>query len=158
MRHNLNKKLAHGGPSDPLREYLRKRELRASHVRRYIQEAILARDGHFDAENLVDDLRARHVKASRATVYRTLPILREAGIIRSTVHSGERSCYEVAAHRAHHDHLVCTDCGRVVEFQCRTFETLQGRVAHRHGFTLTGHSHELFGICADCRRKRGKGT
>lgn len=136
---------------EQFREFLRRRSLRVTETRDGIIRMILSQKGHYDAEELVAKLGALGVQASRATVYRTLLLLREAGIIQSTVHSDDRQRYETAAGTAHHDHLVCTSCGRVVEFQFEAFEILQREVAARHGFRLVGHSHELFGVCAECQ-------
>ncbi len=140
---------------EQFREFLRRRSLRVTETRDVITRLILSQKGHYDAEELVARLAAQGVQASRATVYRTL--LREAGIIQSTVHSDEKQRYETAAGTTHHDHLVCTSCGRVVEFQFEAFEILQREVAARHGFRLTGHAHELFGICGECQASAGQG-
>jgi Fur family ferric uptake transcriptional regulator len=135
------------------RDFLHQHSLRATDVREGIVRAILARDGHFDVDELVRDMHAQGIEASRATIYRALPLLKKAGILQSTVKTGDRGRYETAAGQ-HHDHLVCTDCGKVVAFQFEAFEILQREVASKHGFELTSHSHELFGICEDCRSKQ----
>lgn len=135
------------------RSFLHQRSLRATDVRKAIVTAILAHKGHFDIETLVRDLRAKGIDASRATVYRSLPLLREAGIIHSTVQPGDRRTYESAVGHDHHDHLICTRCDKVVEFQFEAFEVLQREVAAKYGFTLTDHAHALYGLCPDCRRK-----
>jgi Fur family ferric uptake transcriptional regulator len=98
-------------------------------------------------------LRDAKVKdAHLATVYRTLPLLVESGLIQPTLLSaGERHFYEAAFERPHHDHLICTSCGKVVEFEFEAFEVLQRDVAERYGFRLSAHFHELLGQCADCR-------
>lgn len=131
------------------REYHRKRSIRMSAAKERIVEAVLAREGHFDLEDLVGDLRSRRV--SRATLYRVLPLLREAGILQPTVISGGKRQFEPAFGREHHDHLICAACGRVVEFQFEAIEILQREVASKHGFELTAHVHELIGRCAACR-------
>lgn len=133
--------------------FLHQHSLRATDVRKAIVKAILAHEGHFDIETLVRDLRAKGIDASRASVYRSLPLLREAGIIHSTVQAGERRTYESAVGHDHHDHLICTRCEKMVEFHFEAFEVLQREVAAKYGFTLTDHSHELYGLCSVCRRK-----
>jgi Fur family ferric uptake transcriptional regulator len=136
---------------EQFREFLHKRSLRATNVREGIVRAILARNAHFDIEEIFHDIRARGVNASRATVYRALPLLKEAGIIQSTVKTDDRCRYETAAGREHHDHLICTSCGKIVAFQFEAFEMLQREVAAKHGFKLTDHSHQLFGVCTECQ-------
>ena len=133
------------------REFLHSRSLRATGLREDIVRVALERGGHFDVDELVLELRSRGVEASRATVYRALPLLLEAGILQPTVGAKDRKRYELAEGREHHDHLVCTACGRVVEVHVPEFEELQRGIAEQHGFVLTGHSHELFGLCGPCR-------
>ena len=129
------------------------RGLRLTAARRAIVEVVLARAGHFAIEDLVADLRSRGLPASKATVYRSLPLLTEAGILSSAVLTRDEHTYERAVGREHHDHLVCRRCGKVVEFECEAIEVLQREVAARYGFTLEGHVHQLIGRCADCRER-----
>ena len=135
------------------RETLHRSGQRYSHVREAIARAALVYDGHFEVNDLVDELRRAGVKdAHLATVYRTLPLLVEAGIIQQTLlSSGDRHFYESAFERPHHDHLICVSCGKVVEFEFEAFEVLQRDIAKRYGFELTAHVHELLGRCLDCR-------
>jgi Fur family transcriptional regulator, ferric uptake regulator len=136
------------------RDTLRRRGLRYSSVREAIARVALAYDGHFEVSDLVSELRRVGVKdAHLATVYRTLPLLIEAGIIQQTLLSaGERHFYEPAFERPHHDHLICVSCSKVVEFEFEAFEVLQRDIAKRYGFELTAHVHELLGRCSKCRR------
>jgi Fur family ferric uptake transcriptional regulator len=137
-----------------LRAELRERGLRASTVRDAIARAALRYDGHFEANDLLRELRAAGVRdAHLATIYRTLPLLVEVGLLQPTLLStGDRQFYEVAFETPHHDHLICTGCGVIVEFTFEAFEVLQRDLAARHDFELTGHVHELFGLCGSCRR------
>ncbi len=121
--------------------------------RQALVEAALSRRRHFTLEELVDDAVSRATAASRATVYRALPILVEAGIVQPVLVTDEPRRFELAVGRRHHDHLRCRRCGRVVEFRSQEIEDLQSRIAARHGFRLTSHLHELVGDCAPCRRR-----
>jgi len=88
-----------------------------------------------------------------ATVYRALPLLVDAGLIQpALVSKSDGQRYEVAFEREHHDHLVCSGCGRVVEYQSETLEALQREIARRYGFELENHVNELRGRCKECRR------
>jgi Fur family transcriptional regulator, ferric uptake regulator len=136
--------------------YLQGRELRMTGEREAIARAALARHGHFNVDELTHDVQELGVDASRATVYRTLPLLLEAGIIQPTVLTGDRRSYEAAFGKEHHDHLICSRCARVVEFHFEAFEMLQRDVAAKYGFELTSHYHELIGVCADCRARTPK--
>jgi Fur family ferric uptake transcriptional regulator len=141
------------------RTFLREKSLRATTVREAIVKAVVVRKGHFHIDELVRDLRVRGVNASRATVYRVLPLLVEAGLIQPTILSGNGHYYETAVGHEHHDHLVCSECDKVVEFRFEAFEILQREVAAKHGFELTSHFHELIGICPECRgRRRAPGS
>lgn len=135
------------------KQTLHDRGLRLSTVREAIARVALTYDGHFEVNDLVRTLRAADVQdAHLATVYRTLPLLVESGLIQPTLlSSSERHFYESAFERKHHDHLICTSCGRVVEFEFEAFEVLQRDIAERYGFELTAHFHELLGRCASCR-------
>ncbi len=140
------------------RAALREKDLRYSKVRESIARAALAFDSHFDINDLVEELRRRKVKdAHMATVYRTLPLLIETGLIQATLLSSpERHFYEPAFERPHHDHLICINCGKVVEFEFEAFEVLQRDLAERYGFELTNHYHELLGRCPECRKASAK--
>jgi Fur family ferric uptake transcriptional regulator len=135
---------------------LAEQSLKMTDVRRAIVRAALTYRGHFEVQDLVRELRAHGVnEASMATVYRVLPLLLETGLVQPTLLSGERHRYEVAFEREHHDHLVCTSCGKVIEFRFEPIEQLQAELASRYNFELTSHFHELLGHCGDCRSKAG---
>ena len=136
------------------RAVLRDRSLKMSKVRESIARTALAYEGHFSVDDLLNVLHERGVRdAHMATVYRAVPLLIDAGLIQPALVSktdGQR--YEAAFEREHHDHLVCTNCGRVVEYQSETLEALQREIAKRYDFELDDHVHELRGRCKDCRR------
>lgn len=134
------------------RRALKRKRLRFSSVREAIARAALAYDGHFEVNDLMRVLTSANVKdAHLATVYRTLPLLVEAGLIQhALLSSGERRFYERSFERPHHDHLICVDCGKVVEFEFEAFEVLQRDIATRHKFELLDHVHELLGRCDTC--------
>ena len=117
-------------------------------------KVVLAQEGHFEVPEVVAALREQGVDASRATVYRALPLLIEAGLIHPTVLSGERHVYEATFGHRHHDHLICSQCHKVIEFHFEAFEMLQRELASKYGFELTDHFHELIGVCSSCRGKR----
>ena len=132
-----------------LRDLVRERGLKVSEVREKIARAALAMEGHFSIEDLMEALS----EANTATVYRVIPLLVDAGLLQQAptpADQGHR--YERAFEREHHDHLVCMSCQKIVEFHFEAFEALQRDVAERFGFTLTGHMHELFGTCGNCRK------
>ncbi len=137
--------------------FLASRALRLTSARAAIVEAVLARAGHFPIEELIADLKKRGIRGSKATVYRALPLLTASGILQPAVITGDIKRYEASFGKEHHDHLVCTSCGKVVEFEFEAFEILQREVAARHGFTLEGHLHQLVGRCTDCQARGAAG-
>jgi Fur family ferric uptake transcriptional regulator len=123
--------------------------------REALLEAALARRPHFTLEELGQDVLRTRSPASRATVYRSLPILVEAGILQPALVTGDARRYELALGRKHHDHLRCRRCGKIVEFRSDAIERLQVEIAARHGFRLVSHVHELVGECVSaCRASR----
>jgi Fur family ferric uptake transcriptional regulator len=132
---------------DHLRQMVRARGLKASSVRDTIARAALTQPGHFRVEDLLRALPDTHA----ATVYRVMPVLLEAGLVQVAPGlGGDGQRYERAFERDHHDHLVCTSCHEVVEFEFEAIELLQRDIAERFGFSLTGHVHQLFGLCEGC--------
>ena len=134
-------------------EYLRKNQLKLTPQRVRIFEKAFETHEHFSAEKLYKWLRQEDgPKVSRATVYRTLDMLERGGFIESLdVGRGELVYEHVLGHK-HHDHLVCTECGRIEEFQDERIERLQEENARKKGFVLKDHVLRLMGLCADCQQ------
>ena len=129
--------------------------LNASKTRDAVVESFLGTKEHVTLQTLHEVARARQAGVGFATVYRTMKLLEEAGLAHAR-HFGDakETLYEVAAGRSHHDHLICERCGRIVEFVDADVETLQDDIARRHGFTLSRHRHELYGVCPACSGRR----
>jgi len=106
---------------------------------------------HFRAEDLAEVIRRQGQAVSLVTIYRNLPVFEQAGVIRKTCRSGNVTWYERTWQKRHHDHLTCTECGKVVEFEYPAIDVLQDAVAKEHGFLLSGHHLELMGVCQSCR-------
>ena len=87
-----------------------------------------------------------------ATVYRTLNLLEEAEMVTSISFGSAGKKYELA-NKPHHDHMICQNCGKIIEFENQTIERQQSLIAKEHGFKLTGHLMQLYGICSDCNHK-----
>lgn len=123
--------------------------------RELLLRSVCSMTRHFTHEELMASLRRRGARVSQATVYRALPLLEEAGIIRRasvyTLGGSGAPVFEHVHGREHHDHLVCSACGRVVEFHYPGIEALQELVAREHGFRLQRHHLELVGLCAACQ-------
>ena len=134
------------------REFVGGRGLNASKARDAVVAIFLDTKEHIDLQTLYALARKRHPGVGFATVYRTMKLLEEAGIAHARhFNDAKETLYEVAAGRSHHDHLICERCGQIVEFVSPEVEKAQDLIAARHGFTLSRHRHELYGVCPDCR-------
>ncbi len=107
---------------------------------------------HLAAEDVYQILLADAQPIGLATVYRVLTQFEEAGILIRHHFEGERAVYELND-AAHHDHMVCFECGGVTEFVDKRIEAQQEKAAKRHGFILHDHALTLYGKCASCARK-----
>jgi len=132
--------------------HLKKKGLRLTSERQKLAEMVLLMKGHFNPEDLISKVKERKIAVSRATIYRILPVLIEADLIKQSLLSSEgQTRFEVIWNKDHHDHLICTSCNRVVEFQHNTIEILQREIANKYGFILENHVMELMGRCEACR-------
>lgn len=146
------------GPLDRFQKYLREQNLRMTPERRTVLDVILSREGHFDAEELLQFLRRRQKPVSRATLYRTLDHLRGAGLVKMHRFGRGHALFEHVYGRKHHDHLVCDRCGRVIEFVNEEIERLQELVCDQHDFRSTNHVMQIFGVCSECRKEEMSGA
>ena len=114
-------------------------------------EEIINNEGHRECEEIYLALKRRGKNISRATVYRTMDILVNNNIARKLALGDGRSRYESKLNIPHHDHLICTSCGKIVEFMDQRIEDLQESIAQQYDFILNRHIHQLFGICKKCQ-------
>jgi Fur family ferric uptake transcriptional regulator len=126
------------------------RGLKHSRQRQLVAEVFFAMGGHVSIEEVVLHVRRADPRVSVATVYRTMKLLTECGLAATRQFSGGQTRYEPAVGRPHHDHLICTGCGAIVEFANDRIEALQAQVAASHGFEVESHRLELYGRCGDC--------
>lgn len=134
--------------------HFRQRGCRWTAQRQLIVRTAFATHDHFTAEQLLERSRALDPHVSRATVYRTLAVLEAAGFVEGLdTGEGSRRFEHVLGHE-HHDHMVCTNCGAIVEFRDDALEARQEAAARRHGFQIERHSLRLYGRCRRCRRSR----
>jgi Fe2+ or Zn2+ uptake regulation protein len=134
-----------------LKETLQKEGLRYTQQRQEIWNELCSSDEHRDAEEIFFTLRKRGLGISRATVYRTIDVLVKNKLIDKLDIGDGRARFEHNEKYLHHDHLVCTRCGKIVEFYNDEIEELQNEIAKQYRFTLLDNRHQLFGICKDCQ-------
>jgi Fur family ferric uptake transcriptional regulator len=137
-------------PARALSTYIEEKGLKHSRQRDRIAETFFAMGGHVSVEELVARVRRLDPRVSVATVYRTMKLLADCGLAIPRQFGGGQTRYEAAAGREHHDHMICTRCGEIVEFANARIESLQELVARRHGFEVESHKLELYGRCARC--------
>ncbi len=136
------------------RLFLQGRGLRVTPERIQILYAVLETEEHLQADELAFRLKRAGSRVSRATVYRTLVHLVEAGLVRKVDFGEGHAHYENAVKGdGHHDHLICETCGKVIEFLDPQVEKIQEEIAARYQFLLTGHQFQLSGTCEDCRKQ-----
>lgn len=132
------------------REYLQRKGLKSTRQREIILDEFLKAGSHLSTEDLYLRLRKKHPTIGYATVYRTLKLFAECGIASECHFSNRETRYEASTGHEHHDHLICTECGAIIEFEDPRIEELQEKVAKEHGFRISNHRLELFGLCAEC--------
>jgi Fur family transcriptional regulator, ferric uptake regulator len=135
-------------------EHLKRKGLRMTDQRRTMVRAALDQRGHFTAEDLHNRLVGEGEPVSLATVYRALSLLEEAAIVEGHDFADGQRRYEGMLRREHHDHMVCRDCGAVIEFRNPQIEELQEDVVREHGFRIQGHVHNLYVTCEALRLTR----
>jgi Fur family transcriptional regulator, ferric uptake regulator len=138
-----------------LKKALAKRGLRNTRQREVLTEIFFGSDRHFSLEELLSLARERDDNIGYATVYRTLKLLTELGLAQERHFSDGQTRYE-ASDGLHHDHLICTGCGAIVEFEDDRIEHLQEEVAAKYGYVLVTHRMELYGLCPSCREKESQ--
>lgn len=138
---------------DALHQYLHHKRLKITRQRDKIAQVFLDSSRHLSAEELYQLVRETHPAMGLSTVYRTLTLLAKAGLASRREFGDGITRYEPLARGEHHDHLICVNCGAIVEFENKKIEELQREVAEQHKFTVRRHKLELYGTCEKCRRR-----
>ena len=141
-------------PKSRFLQFMAKKGLNTTSQRKVIAEIFFGLPGHHSLEEFYREISLIDPGIGQTTVYRTLKLLCEAGLANEIQFNDNITRYEIANPDAHHDHLVCLRCGRIVEICDSRIEDLQKEIADKNGFELSGHSHNLYGVCPDCRRER----
>lgn len=125
--------------------------LRSTKQRDIILDVFLSSHDHVSVEDLYMKVRSCSAGIGQATVYRTLKLFVESGLAREILLHDGQTRYEHIMTGEHHDHLVCTGCNTILEFENEAIEKLQMEIADRHGFMMLSHKLEIYGLCAACR-------
>src|SRR3989338_7306416 len=129
---------------DQFKTLLESKGLKLTFERSLIFDEATAIKEHFDADSLYEHFKKKAVRISRDTVYRTLPLLLESGVIQKSAGSGKREFFERIGAKGQQGHMICIHWGKIIEFQCEEIEKLQEKKAGEYGFKLSFHDHRLF--------------
>jgi|SRR5579863_8148971 len=143
------------GPDEEevLREHIARQHLKVTEERRAILKAFLEADRHVTAEQLHRQIKRTHRSVGLATIYRTLNLFCQCGLAEQRQFGDGHTRYELVYNVNHHDHLICTGCGKIIEFENQNIEALQTEVARKNRFTVFQHKLEMYGHCSSCERR-----
>jgi Fur family ferric uptake transcriptional regulator len=135
-------------------EHIQKKGLKRTAQRELILDIFLRTEEHLSSEDLYRLVEKEDPTIGQTTVYRTLKLLSEAGLAREVRFGDGRTHYEHNYKHQHHDHMICSECGKIIEFYSAELEALQDAMAAKHRFEVTQHLLRIIGICSGCRRAR----
>ena len=153
MENNF-KKLSYQELLNEFKKIIKENNLKFTSQREAILQTLYENQDHFTSEHLYMLVKQKkpNLNIGIATVYRTLALLEENGLVSSISLGMQGKKFEIA-NKPHHDHLICTNCGKIVEFENEQIEELQNLIAKENGFKLTDHLMQLYGICKECQNK-----
>jgi Fur family ferric uptake transcriptional regulator len=130
-------------------QYLTDHGLKRSDQREVILDTFLRSERHLSVDDLLQLVQRKRRDIGRTTVYRTLKLLRSAGLAQELALQG-KTRFEKEFGRKHHDHFICQRCGEIFEFSSAEIERIQDEIAGELGFVIQGHKHQIFGLCRTC--------
>ena len=141
------------GAKEQFYKFLADKNLRITDQRRVIVDTVFSTEEHFTAEQLLEWSRARDKTISRATVYRTLPLLTESGLVREMDFGKDYKFYDPNyAEHPHHSHIICNDCERIVEFDSAKLEKIESEITQKLGFSLKAQRLQITGACEEFKK------
>ena len=132
--------------------HIQKKGLKRTTQRDLILDIFLRTEAHLSSEDLYRLVKQEDPSIGQTTVYRTLKLLAEAGLAREVRFGDGVTHYEHNYKHQHHDHMICSECGRIIEFFSAELEAIQDAMAAKHRFAVTQHLLRIIGVCAECRR------
>ena len=141
--------------TDLFRNLMAGEGLKATKQRKEILNIFLKSPGHRNLSQIYAQVAKANPKIGYATVYRTLKLLTRLGLAAQRKFADGETRYERTSEGSHHDHLICLDCGKIIEFEDDALETLQNGIAQHYRFKVFHHRMELYGQCLDCVHKKG---
>ena len=146
--------ISYDGLLEKFKELLKKNSLKFTKQRELILKFLYQNKGHYTPEDIYMLLKQQYpdVNIGIATVYRTLTLLEESHIVSSISFGIQGKKYELGL-KKHHDHLICTQCGKIIEFYDEIIEERQEEIAKKFNFKMTDHTMKIVGICEECQKK-----
>ena len=137
---------------DELKKIVKQKGLKYTEQREIVLSVLLDAQDHLTAEEVYNEIKKEHTDSNIgiATVYRALSFLEEVDLITSIAFGTDGKKYESNA-KSHHDHLICTNCGKIIEFIDDEIEKRQDKIAKKNKFKITSHSMQLYGVCETCQ-------
>lgn len=135
-------------------DFIKQNDLKNTPERMVILQEILKLNKHFEVENLIEHIKKMNIKVSRASIYRTLDLLVQCGIVNRI--NFDTSCfyYEITTNKSSHDHFICKECGKIIEFYYPEIENIHKNIVKSHEIEIDNYSHQIYGTCKDCNQKR----
>ena len=131
--------------------YIKTNNFKSSKRRDFIFNFIIKKTGHFTIDDLYQKLLKIDHDIGIATIYRTIRLLVDCGILVEQTFGEKKGYFELISRQAsHHGHLICLECGKIVEFNCDFIDQFQNSLAKKHQFKINSHKFEVYGICKEC--------
>jgi len=137
-------------------KHIQKKGLKRTSQRELILDVFLRTEEHLSNEDLYQLVKKEDPTVGQTTVYRTLKILTEAGLAREVRFGDGRTHYEHNYKHQHHDHMICSECGKIIEFFSAELEAIQDQMAAKHDFEIRQHLLRMIGVCSECRREQNQ--
>lgn len=135
------------------KEFLEKKGFKFTKEREAVLKEVFSTHNHFDPDELLIKMRKKGIRVSKASIYRTLPLLLECGLVEQVEKIDKHAHYEHTFGHGHHDHLICIKCGRVISLFSEKLERLQEKLCKKEKFSSISHTLEIRGYCAKCNAK-----
>lgn len=140
-----------GDEIDLFRSFISQRGLRNTPEREEIIREIFSTHDHFDVDELYLRMREKGSKVSKASIYRNIPLIMECGLIKEVWHENGHMHYEHIYGHAHHCHIRCIRCGKVIEFVEKQLRQIEKRLAEQYDFEIVDHNLDITGYCSECK-------
>ena len=140
---------------EEFKSFLYSQKGKVTNERLALLRTLYEHEGHFSVDDILEMMGHQHIPISRATVYRTLDLLVQAGLIKRLALENQDTKYESARTSGHHDHIICVNCHRIIEFFSPELEKLQDEILARYNFKMARHVHQIYGYCdsPECAKK-----